>query len=367
MKKSFLTVVMIALTAFSFQLTACTNFIVTKGASKDGSCMLTYSADSHTLYGELYYWPARQYPAGSLMDIVEWDSGKYLGQIPQVTQTYQVVGNMNEFQLAIGETTYTGLDTLSHANGIMDYGSLIYITLQRAKNAREAIKILSELMETHGYASTGESFSIVDPNEAWIFELIGKGKEIKDAKGKTAKWWTKGAVWVARRIPDGYISGHANQARITTFPMADGKTSITNKEMAKIFNAEVETIYSYDVISFAKNMGLYPATAPDSEFSFSHTYAPLDFSAARACEARVWSFFNRCNPAQMGVYEKYARGEDLLSKEKMPLWIKPTQKVDVRDLMNYMRDHYEGTTMDMNTDLGAGPYACPYRWRPMGW
>lgn len=367
MKKRFLTVVLIALTAFSFQLNACTNFIVTKGASKDGSSMLTYSADSHTLYGELYYWPARQYPAGSMMDVVEWDTGKLLGQIPQVTQTYQVVGNMNEFQLAIGETTYGGLDTLGHANGIMDYGSLIYITLQRAKNAREAIKILSELMDTYGYASSGESFSLVDPNEAWIFELIGKGKEIKDNKGKTVKWWSKGAVWVARRIPDGYISGHANQARITTFPLADGKTSITNKEMSKIFNPEVETIYSHDVISFAKNMGLYDPKAPDAEFSFSHTYAPLDFGGARGCEARVWSFFNRCNPSQMKVYEKYARGEDLMSKEKMPLWIKPTQKVDVRDLMMYMRDHYEGTSMDMTKDLGAGPYACPYRWRPMTW
>ena len=367
MKKSFLTVVLIALTAFSIQLIACTNFIVTKGASKDGSCMLTYSADSHTLYGELYYWPARQYPAGTVMDVVEWDTGKFLGQIPQVAQTYQVVGNMNEYQLAIGETTYGGLDTLKDANGIMDYGSLIYITLQRAKTAREAIKILSELMDAYGYASSGESFSIVDPNEAWIFELIGKGKEIKDAKGKTVKWWTKGCVWVARRIPDGYISGHANQARITTFPLADGKTSITNKELAKIFNAEVETIYSHDVISFAKNMGLYDPKAPDADFSFSHTYAPLDFGGARFCDARVWSFFNHCDPKMMGKYEKYARGEDLLSKEKMPLWIKPAQKVDVRDLMMYMRDHYEGTSMDMTKDLGAGPYACPYRWRPMTW
>jgi dipeptidase len=367
MKKSFLTVILIALTAFSIQLIACTNFIVTKGASKDGSSLLTYSADSHTLYGELYYWPARQYPAGSVMDVVEWDTGKWLGQIPQVAQTYQVVGNMNEYQLAIGETTFGGLDTLGHANGIMDYGSLIYITLQRAKNAREAIKVLSELMEAFGYASSGESFSIVDPNEAWIFELIGKGKEVKDAKGKTLKWWSKGCVWVARRIPDGYISGHANQARITTFPLADGKTSITNKELAKIFNPEVETIYAHDVISFAKNMGLYDPKAPDAQFSFSHTYNPLDFGGARFCDARVWSFFNHCDPKMMGKYESYARGEDLLSKEKMPLWIKANRKLDARDLMMFMRDHYEGTSMDMTKDLGAGPYACPYRWRPMTW
>lgn len=367
MKKSVLTVVLVVLTAFAYQLTACTNFIVTKGASKDGSTFLTYSADSHTLYGELYYWPARDYPAGTIMDVVEWDTGKFLGQIPQVAHTYQVVGNMNEHQLAIGETTYGGLPQLEDPNGIMDYGSLIYITLQRAKNAREAIKVLSELMDAYGYASSGESFSIVDPNEAWIFELIGKGKELKDAKGKTLKGWTKGAVWVARRIPDGYVSGHANHARIMTFPLSNGKTSITNRELAKIFNPEVETVYAHDVISFAKIAGLYPATAPDAEFNFSGIYAPLDFGGARGCEARVWAFFNHCDSKLMAPYEKYARGEDLQSKERMPLWIKPAQKVGVRDMMLYMRDHYEGTSMDMTKDLGAGPFACPYRWRPMTW
>ncbi|MBP5709651.1 MAG: C69 family dipeptidase [Bacteroidales bacterium] len=364
MKKIIFSIGIIALFC-NLSAFACTNFIITKGASKDGSCMVSYAADSHTLYGELYYRPAADYPAGTMMDVIEWDTGERLGQIPQVAHTYSVVGNMNEHQLAIGETTYGGLEELWKKNGIMDYGSLIYITLQRAKNAREAIKTLSELLDAYGYCSEGESFSIVDPNEAWIFELIGKGEEMKDSKGKTLKGWTKGAVWVARRIPDGYISGHANQARITTFPLSDGKKSITNKELDKIFNPEIETVYSHDVVSFAKLKGLYDAKKPDSEFSFCDTYAPLDFSGARFCEARVWAAFYRCNPALMAPYEKYARGEEL--NNKMPLWIKPDRKISVQDVMELMRDHYEGTSMDMTKDIGAGPYACPYRWRPMNW
>ncbi len=369
MKNRLLTITLIIslLMLSNLQVFPCTNFIITKGATKDGSTMVTYSADSHTLYGELYYRPAATYPAGTMMDVIEWDSGKKMGQIPQATKTYSVVGNMNEYQLAIGETTYGGLEVLSVSNGIMDYGSLIYITLQRAKNAREAIKTISFLLDNYGYCSSGESFSIIDPNEAWIFELIGKGEEMKDAKGKTLKGWSKGAVWVARRIPDGYISGHANQSRITTFPLTDGKISITSKELDKIFLPTVETVYSHDVVSFAKLKGLYPANAPDAEFSFSHTYAPLDFSGARACEARVWMAFYRCNPTLMAPYEKYARGEDLKSKEKMPLWIKPDHKLSVQEVMELMRDHYEGTSMDMTTDIGAGPFACPYRWRPMNW
>lgn len=369
MKKKFLIINLVVI-LFTFSWTdtlACTNFVVTKGASQDGSTMVTYAADSHTLYGELYYRPAASYPAGTMMTVIEWDSGTLMGEIPQVSHTYSVVGNINEHQLIIAETTYGGLNELSKPNGIMDYGSLIYITLQRAKNAREAIKTIAFLLDSYGYCSSGESFSIIDPNEAWIMELIGKGEEMKDKKGKTLKGWTKGAVWVARRIPDGYISGHANQARITTFPLADGKTSITSKEMNKIFDPAIETIYSQDVISFAKLKGLYPVNAPDAEFSFSHTYAPLDFSAARFCESRVWMGFYRCNPALMAPYEKYARGEDLNSKEKMPLWIKPTKKLSVLDVMELMRDHFEGSTMDMTKDIGAGPFECPYRWRPMTW
>jgi dipeptidase len=365
MKKLILSAVLFLVTATFMQSFACTNFIITKGASKDGSVMVSYSADSHTLYGELYHWAAATYSEGTMMDVIEWDSGKKLGQIPQVTKTYNVVGNMNEHQVCIGETTYGGLHELETPNGIMDYGSLIYITLQRVKSAREAIKCISDLLDAHGYASHGESFSIIDKNEAWIFEMIGKGEAMLDAKGNPLKGWTKGAVWVARRIPDGYVSGHANQARIQTFPLANGKTSITNRQFDKLYNPEIETIYAHDVVSFAKLKGLYPAAAPDAQFSFSDTYAPMDFGAARGCEARVWAGFYRLNPALMAPYEKYARGEDLTNR--MPLWIKPVEKVDVRQVMMLMRDHYEGTSMDMTKDLGAGPFVCPYRWRPMHW
>ncbi|HSL85749.1 MAG TPA: C69 family dipeptidase, partial [Bacteroidales bacterium] len=291
---------------------ACTNFLITKGASKDGSTMVTYSADSHVLYGELYFWPARKWPAGSMLDVYEWDTGKFLGKITQVPQTYSVVGNMNEHQLAIGETTYGGRPELGNTQGIMDYGSLIYITLQRAKTAREAIATIVKLTDEYGYYSSGESFSIADKDEVWIMELIGKGE------GK------KGILWVARRIPDGYISGHANQARITTFPLADGRTSITSDEIEKIYEPSVENAYAADVIKVAREMGWYSGT--DKDFSFSDTYAPLDFGAARFCEARVWSGFNKVN-SQMGKYLDYAMGYDL--EERMPLWIKPDNKLSV--------------------------------------
>jgi dipeptidase len=365
MKKLALFAVLLFATAVFMQIFACTNFIITKGASKDGSVMVSYSADSHTLYGELYHWNAASYPVGTMMDVVEWDSGTFLGQIPQAGQTYNVVGNLNEFQVCIGETTYGGLKELGEPNGIMDYGSLIYITLQRVKSAREAIKCISDLLDNYGYASSGESFSIIDKDEAWIFEMIGKAEPLFDAKGKPLKGWTKGAVWVARRIPDGYVSGHANQARITTFPLTNGVTSITNKQFDKLYNPEIETIYSWDVISFAKLKGLFPNDSPDAGFSFCETYAPLDFGAARYCEARVWAGFYRLNKEEMAPYESYARGDDLT--HRFPLWIKPKEKVDVRQVMMLMRDHYEGTSMDMTKDLGAGPYECPYRWRPMGW
>jgi len=365
MKKIFITILLIGSAVFGAQVSACTNFIITKGASTDGSCMVSYAADSHTLYGELYYRPAADYKAGTLCDVIEWDTGELLGQIPQVAHTYAVVGNMNEHQLVIGETTYGGRSELWKTPGLIDYGSLIYITLQRAKNAREAIKVMCDLLNAYGYHSEGESFSIVDPNEAWIFELIGKGEEMKDTKGKTLKVWSPGAVWVARRIPDGYISGHANQARISTFPLRDGKTSITSKEINKIFMPGIETVYSDDVIDFAKAKGYYPADGADADFSFCAAYAPVDFEAARFCEARVWMAFYRCNPSLMAPYEDYARGDNL--NHPFPLWIQPTKKVSVQDVMQLMRDHYEGSSMDMTKDLGAGPYACPYRWRPMNW
>ncbi len=342
---------------------SCTNFLVTKGASVDGSTMITYAADSHVLYGELYHWPAATYSAGTMLKVYEWDTGKFLGEIPQALETYNVVGNMNEHQVSIGETTYGGRSELVDTTGIVDYGSLIYIALQRSKSAREAIKIMAELMANHGYYSSGESFSVADANEVWIFELIGKGTDMKvDKKTKKSYNANKGAVWVARLIPDGYISGHANQARITTFPLEDGKTSISSKNLDKIFDQNITTVYAHDVISFARSKGYF--TGEDKDFSFSDTYAPLDFGAARFCEVRVWSFFKDVNK-DMWNYFEYAKGHDL--QNRMPLWIKPEQKISAQDLMNFMRDHLEGTELDMSKDPGAGPHALPYRWRPLTW
>lgn len=319
---------------------ACTNFLVTKGATTDGSTMVTYAADSHTLYGELYFRAAKDYAEGTLVDVYEWDTGKWLGKIKQVKHTYSVVGNMNEHQLAIGETTFTGREELKDSTGLVDYGSLIYLALQRSKTAREAIKVMAELVAENGYYSTGESFSIADANEVWIMEMIGKGPG------------NKGALWVAMQIPDGYISGHANQARITTFPF----------QKVNNFNDPKQVVFhSPDVITFAKEKGYYKGE--DKDFSFSDTYAPLDYSALRFCEARVWSGFRRAN-ASMDKYFSYVNGE---SKERMPLWIKPDKKLSVKDVMELMRDHYQGTYFDMTKDAGAGPYKCPYRWRPMTW
>ena len=332
---------------------ACTNFIVTKGASKTGSVMITYSADSHVLYGELYYWPSRDYPDGAWLDVYEWDTGRYMGKIKQASHTYSVVGNMNEHQLSIGETTYGGIDGLVDPDGIVDYGSLIYITLQRAKNAREAIKVISELVSEYGYASSGESFSIADANEAWIFEIIGKGKG------------NKGAVWVARLIPDGYVSAHANQARIQTFPLATGKktsNAITSRDLKRILDPAVECVYAFDVFDFARSKNLF--TGKDQEFSFSDTFNPISFSGARFCEMRVWAFFRSVND-EMEQYKNYAAGHDL--SRRMPLWIKPNRKISNYDLMNFMRDHLEGTEFDMRNDIGAGAFGSPYRWRPLTW
>ena len=357
MKKVHL-LVTLALVCCTTYTMACTNFLFTKGATKDGSTMVTYSADSHVLYGELYHWPAQDWPAGSMLDVYEWDTGKFMGKIPQVAHTYNVVGNMNEHQLAISETTFGGRKELESQTGaIIDYGSAIYITLQRAKNAREAIVVMTDLIEKYGWASSGESISIIDPNEVWIIEIIGKGEG------------EKGAVWVARMVPDGYVSAHANQARITTFPL-EGKTSISSDKMNKIYDPNITTVYSKDVISFAKEKGFYPQDGKNKDFSFSDTYAPVDFSGARACEIRVWAFFNAVNP-DMAQYWDYATGRNIQRDSKgyatnrMPLWIKPSEKVDVMQVMDFMRDHLEGTELDMSKDMGAGPYECPYRWRPM--
>ncbi|MBO4542739.1 MAG: C69 family dipeptidase [Bacteroidales bacterium] len=358
MKKNFVSLAVATALVFATSAAmACTNFLVTKGASTDGSTFISYAADSHTLYGELYYRKAATYPAGTMFTVYDWDSGKKLGEIPQVAKTYSVVGNMNECQLAIGETTYGGLEDLYKPNGIIDYGSLIYLTLQRASNAREAIKTMAELLSTYGYASEGESFSIADPNEVWVMDLIGKGEKINNKK------WTKGAVWVARRVPDGYICAHANQARITTFPMEkQSKNSISSKNLKRIFEKDIDVVYAYDVVEFARMKGLY--SGKDEDFSFCETYNPLTFGGARGCEARVYAFFHRAAD-NMQQYEDYAMGHNL--KNRMPLWVKPSKKISVLDMMSFMRDHYEGTAMDMTKDLGAGPYKCPYRWRPMGW
>ncbi|MCB0822850.1 MAG: C69 family dipeptidase, partial [Bacteroidales bacterium] len=285
------------------------------------------------------------------LDIYEWDTGKFLGQIKQASETYNVVGNMNEHQVAIGETTYGGLHELgSQPGAIMDYGSLIYVALQRAKSARDAIKIMTELVAEYGYYSSGESFSISDANEVWILEMIGKGEG------------NKGAVWVARRIPDGYVCAHANQARIQTFPLADGVNSITFSQRDKLNDPAVSCYYADDVISFARTRGYFDGD--DAKFSFSDTYAPVDFGGARFCEVRVWSFFKSVNSG-MDKYLDYASGHNL--ENRMPLWIKPDRKVAVEDMMDYMRDHLEGTPLDMTKDMGAGPFGNPYRWRPLTW
>ena len=360
------------------QADACTNFLITKGASSDGSTMISYAADSHVLYGELYHWTAQMWPEGSLLDIFEWDTGKFLTRIPQVRQTYNVVGNMNEYQLAIGETTYGGREELVDTTGLMDYGNLIYVTLQRAKTAREAIFIFCKLLEEHGYASSGETFSIADPNEVWIMDLIGKGtKMVTDKQGKTYNA-NKGAVWVARLIPDGYVSAHANHARITTFP-TKGKDVISSKDIAKIYDKNVTTVYAHDVISFAKEAKLYEGS--DAQFSFSDVYAPADFHATRFCELRVWAMFNKVTDG-MEQYWDYAIGHvkcpipavegqplkpENFPNNRMPLWVLPSKKIDVEAMFFFMRDHLEGTPLDMANDIGAGPFACPYRWRPMTW
>ncbi len=351
MQRLYFSLVFLSIFGFTFQSEACTNFMVTKGAAVDGSTFISYAADSHVLYGELYHWPAATYEKGTMLDIYEWDTGKFLGQIKQVEETYNVVGNMNEFQVAIGETTYGGRSELGSQEGaIVDYGNLMYISLQRSKSAREAVKVMGELVSEYGYYSSGESFSISDPDEVWILEMIGKGNG------------QKGAVWVALRVPDGYVCAHANQARIMTFPLADGKKSITFEDIDKVFEPEIECVYAADVITFAREKGYFDGK--DEVFSFSDTYAPVSFGGARFCEVRVWSFFRSVKEG-MDKYYNYASGHDL--KNRMPLWIKPDRKVAVEDVMDYMRDHLEGTPLDMTKDMGAGAFENPFRRRPLTW
>ncbi|NDV47214.1 dipeptidase [Paludibacter sp. 221] len=327
-KKTVLTIAFLVSATLAW---ACTNFLAGKGATVDGSTLVTYSADSYSLYGALYHYPAATYPKGTMLDIYEWDTGKYLGQIKQVEKTYSVIGNMNEHQLCISETTFGGREELVDTTGIMDYGSLIYVTLQRAKTAREAIKVMTDLVAEYGYYSGGESFSIADANEVWIMEMIGKGTG------------NKGAVWVAMRLPDDCVSAHANQARITTFPLKDKENCL----------------YSKDVIKFAREKGYF--NGKDKDFSFSDTYNPLDFGGLYWCEARVWTFFRRIDPS-MDKYLSYIKGE---TKERMPLWIKPAKKVSAQDFKNYMRDQYEGTELDITQNMAAGPFHTKLRLSPL--
>ena len=334
---------------------ACTNVIVTRGASADGSSLVSYAADSHWLYGELYFRDAADWKVGAMRKVYDWDSGRYLGDIEEIAHTYKRIGNMNEHQLIIAETTFGGREELHDRYGGLDYGSLIYIALERCKTAREAIECITTLANRHGYYSEGESFSIVDKEEAWILEMIGKGMLMKNGRNMN-----QGVVWVARRIPDGMISAHANQARITTFPLHDPDNCL----------------YAEDVISFARKKGYFEGE--DDEFSFADAYCPLDFGGMRGCDARVWSAFNilsdgwftfedeqtgRMLTRDAHHFVDYALGHN--PSNRLPLWIKPNRKLTVKDIADVMRDHYEGTPLDMRYDIGAGGNALPYRWRPM--
>lgn len=359
-KKLLITLFSLGITGTSM---ACTNYLVTKGASSDGSTMISYAADSHIRYGELYWRPASDWPQGAMVTLYDRGTNKPLGQIPQVPHTYQVTGFMNEYQVAIGETTFGGRPELEDSTGIVDYGSLMFLALQRSTTAREAIKVIAELVEKYGYASSGESFSIGDPNEVWIMELIGKGSNMVTDKKNNSKYnASKGAVWIAVRIPDGYISAHANQARINIFKPEDKKTSISSKNLKLIESPEIDFVYASDVISFARAKGYF--TGKDQEFSFSDIYAPLTFDNVRFCEIRVWSAFKDVNK-EMNKYYDYAKGD--ITKERMPLYIKPDRKLTPSDLMQFKRDYLQGTDLDMSKDAGAGPFHSPYRWRPLTW
>lgn len=329
---------------------ACTNFLVTKGASVDGSNFITYAADSHIRYGELYYTPAADWAEGDMRTIYDRGTNAIRGYVPQPAHTYQVVGYINEHQVAMGETTFGGREELIDPNGLIDYGSLMFMALERSKSAREAIKVIGDLVEEYGYGSDGESFSISDKDEVWYMEIIGKGEE-------------KGAVWVAIRIPDGYISGHANAARIQTFPLRDGKISITDKDWKKLYKSDVEVIYKHDIIKFARKKGYFDGK--DKDFDFSAAYAPVDFSVARICDLRVWAMFNEvCD--DMDQYWDYVTGKDL-THGRMPLYVKPNRNISLTDMMSFMRNHYQGTELDKTLDAGAGPFGSPYRCNPLYW
>jgi hypothetical protein len=331
MKKYLLTVAALAVVSYA---SACTNFIVGKKASADGSVMCTYNADDYGMFIGLCHFPAGKHAKGEMRKIVDWDTHKYLGEIPEASETYNVIGNINEYQVTIGETTYGGRKEMVDPSGLIDYGSLIYLALQRSKTAREAIKVMTTLAETYGYYSSGETFTICDPNEAWIMEMMGKGPN------------SKSVVWVALRVPDNAICGHANQSRIGKFDMKD----------------KANVMYSKDVVSFARKKGWYKGK--DADFSWKMAYAKPDFSGRRICDARVWSFFNRFVKG-MDRYLPWALGRDE-NAEDMPLWIVPDHKLSVQDLETAMRDHYEGTPMALDSaDIGGGIWQMPYRPTPL--
>uniref|UniRef100_UPI003079F979 dipeptidase n=1 Tax=Prevotella sp. TaxID=59823 RepID=UPI003079F979 len=322
------------ISASAMEAFACTNLIVGKKASVDGSVLVSYNADDYGMFGHLCHYPAGMHKKGEMRKIFDWDTGEYHGEIPEAPVTYNVIGNINEFQLSIGETTYGGREEMVDTTGILDYGSLIYVTLQRAKTAREAISIMTSLVEKYGYCSSGETFSICDPNEAWIMEMMGTGPG------------SKGVVWVAVRIPDNAICAHANQSRIGKFDMKDKKN----------------VIYSKNVISYARKMGWF--TGKDADFSWKNTYARPDFSGRRFCDARVWSFFNHYQKG-FDRYLPWALGKDP-NAEDMPLWIIPDRKLSVHDVEMGMRDHYEGTALALDTtNVGGGIYQMPYRPTPL--
>lgn len=348
--KNIKLLVVLLLSVLELESLACTNFLITKGASADGSCFISYAADSHIRYGELYYTPAADWTEGSMRTIYDRGTNAIRGYVPQPAHTYQVVGYINEHQVALGETTFGGRSELIDPNGLIDYGSLMFMALERSKTAREAIKVMADLVETYGYGSDGESFSISDKNEVWYMEIIGKGEE-------------KGAVWVAIRIPDGYVSGHANAARIQSFPLRDGKKSITDKDWKKLYKPEVEVVYKHDIISFARGKGYFDGK--DKDFDFSAAYAPTDFSDARICDLRVWTMFNEVCEG-MDQYWDYVTGKDL-KHGRMPLYVKPNRKISLSDMMSFMRNHFQGTELDKTQDVGAGPFGSPYRCNPLYW
>ena len=356
MKRNYVLTCMLMAAAYA---SACTNFVVGKKASVDGSVFVTYNADSYGAFMPLYHYLAARHQPGDMRKVFEWDTNKYLGEIAEAAETYNVIGNSNEWQVTIGETTFGGREEMADSTGVIDYGSLIYIALQRSKTAREALQIMTSLVEQYGYYSEGETFSVADKDEAWMLEMMGCGPDRTKSKERT--------VWVAIRIPDNAVAAHANQSRITKF--LDGR--YTRVKIKDLFNKKYALnakkpitnlmVCSDNVVSYARAMGWFEGK--DADFSYNAAYAAPDFSGRRYCEARVWSFFNRFAD-DFSEYVPYAAGKEKNAKE-MPLWIIPNKKVSLQDLRDAMRDHYEGTPFALDTNIGGGIYDMPYRPSPL--